>query len=287
LTKNRGWHYKPPFDHQIHQFISTLIKMKKFQLLATFGALALALSGPAQANLIINGNFSSGNTGFGSDYFYTASNGAAGEYYVLSASANTWNGGFLPVVGQGGSGNYLIANGSASTFESPWFQTINSPSVTLTTDTNNPVYYRFQAYVNNLVTDGAVPNLSFEIAVNGAAYNAFTSTPSITPGSWTLVYADTYLTSAPTSLSFRLRNQETAGGGNDFAVDSIYFGLTTEAPSYPAKGILSAGDIANPTFVDPTGVPEPGQVAASLLLLAGLGGYVFLKRRKVAAPISA
>jgi hypothetical protein len=34
--------------------------------------------------------------------------------------------------------------------------------------------------------------------------------------------------------------------------------------------------------VGPTGVPEPGQVAASLLLLTGIGGYVFLKRRKAA-----
>jgi hypothetical protein len=29
-------------------------------------------------------------------------------------------------------------------------------------------------------------------------------------------------------------------------------------------------------------VPEPGQVAASLLLLSGIGGYIFLKRRKAA-----
>jgi hypothetical protein len=29
-------------------------------------------------------------------------------------------------------------------------------------------------------------------------------------------------------------------------------------------------------------VPEPGQVAASILLLAGIGGYVWLKRRKPA-----
>jgi hypothetical protein len=35
-------------------------------------------------------------------------------------------------------------------------------------------------------------------------------------------------------------------------------------------------------------VPEPGQVAASLVLLAGIGGYVFLKRRKAAkAPATA
>ncbi len=104
----------------------------------------------------------------------------------------------------------------------------------------------------------------------------------MSPGSWNLVYADTYLTSAPTSLAFRLRNQATQISGNDFAVDSIYFGLTADAPSYPAYGILSAGDIANPSYVGPTGVPEPGQVAASLLLLTGIGGYVFLKRRKAA-----
>jgi len=29
-------------------------------------------------------------------------------------------------------------------------------------------------------------------------------------------------------------------------------------------------------------MPEPGRVAASLLLLSGIGGYVFLKRRKTA-----
>ncbi len=29
-------------------------------------------------------------------------------------------------------------------------------------------------------------------------------------------------------------------------------------------------------------VPEPGQVAASLMLLGGIGGYVFLKRYKAA-----
>ncbi len=32
----------------------------------------------------------------------------------------------------------------------------------------------------------------------------------------------------------------------------------------------------------PSAVPEPGQVAASLLLLAGIGGYIFVKRRKAA-----
>jgi hypothetical protein len=37
----------------------------------------------------------------------------------------------------------------------------------------------------------------------------------------------------------------------------------------------------------PSPVPEPGQVAASLLLLAGIGGYVWMKRRKTAKPATA
>ena len=44
------------------------------------------------------------------------------------------------------------------------------------------------------------------------------------------------------------------------------------------------GAIDNMAFWDsvPTAVPEPGQVAASLVLIAGIGGYVFLRRRKAA-----
>jgi hypothetical protein len=37
----------------------------------------------------------------------------------------------------------------------------------------------------------------------------------------------------------------------------------------------------------PVPVPEPGQVAASILLLGGIGAYVFLKRRRKIAPPTA
>ena len=49
------------------------------------------------------------------------------------------------------------------------------------------------------------------------------------------------------------------------------------------NGIIALADAYEP-FVDSTAVPEPGQVAASLLLPGGIGGYVFLKRRKAAQP---
>lgn len=41
-------------------------------------------------------------------------------------------------------------------------------------------------------------------------------------------------------------------------------------------------DVANIAAPTSTPIPEPSQVAASLLLLGGIGGYVFLKRRKSA-----
>ncbi len=55
-------------------------------------------------------------------------------------------------------------------------------------------------------------------------------------------------------------------------------------------GSVGAFAISIDATSDPSAVPEPGQVAASLLLLGGIGGYVFLKRRKAAksaAPVPA
>jgi hypothetical protein len=47
------------------------------------------------------------------------------------------------------------------------------------------------------------------------------------------------------------------------------------------QGFSTGVLVAQSTFTAAAAVPEPGQVAASLLLLGGIGGYVFLKRRKV------
>lgn len=260
--------------------------------------LAIAVAGfgiqSASANLIVNGNFTAGNSGFSSDYSYRVGPSAnQGEYTIVSNLGQFHSGiaALGSLSGFGGSGLYYAANGATSTAQSPWYQIVNSPSVTLTTDTNSPVYYRFEARVAN--TDPypafAAPNLAFEIQVNGGAWKTFTQTPLLSQqNQWTLTYADTYLTNTPSSLGFRLRNLATEGSGNDFALDSIYFGESTLSPSYLSgtTAILSAGNIANPSNLS-AAVPEPGQVAASLLLLSGIGGYVILKRRKSAKAVVA
>lgn len=248
---------------------------------------ATFLAAPAAwANLIVNGNFASGNTGFGSDYFYTSPNTDAGQYFVLSATPNNWNGAFVSTLqGQGGSGdNYLLANGASSTTQSPWYQTIAvSPGdITVTTNIATPVYYRFEGYIASAYGGGAQPQLSFEMSLNNSGqWQELTTSTTIAntnAGIWFLTYRDGYFLSSPTSISFRLRNTVTDGFGNDFAIDSLYFGLSTNSPSYisdpTGNPINSIGAITGGV------VPEPGTWAAASLLV-GTAGFVRWRRRKV------
>ncbi|NDF17549.1 MAG: PEP-CTERM sorting domain-containing protein [Verrucomicrobia bacterium] len=69
-----------------------------------------------------------------------------------------------------------------------------------------------------------------------------------------------------------MRNNSTVSSGNDLGVDDIYFGLRTDAPSYPA----TPGS-ASPTVYNPAAVPEPSTGA---LLALGIGGLIALRRKR-------
>ena len=73
------------------------------------------------------------------------------------------------------------------------------------------------------------------------------------------------------------------GGSYGNLIGDVRFG---EGVFQTGGGItqLFAQSFATSYFTPSAAVPEPGQVAASLLLLAGIGGYVFVKRRKAAKP---
>jgi MYXO-CTERM domain-containing protein len=247
---------------------------------------ALLTAASPATNLLVNGDFETGNnSGFQSDYFYLTSgtNQTAGEYMVVTQMSDAHPGissQFGNLKGYGGTGYFMFANGATSTTQSPWKATLTNPVVTLTTDLDTPLYYRFEAMVAN--TDGpafAPPGLSFEISIDGSQFRTFVATPDLTNRTqlWTLVYADTYFfTSAPGSINLRLRNTETNASGNDFALDNIYFGVTTQSFSYlrGVTTIQSAGDITNPTPV-----PEPSTYGIALGALA-LGLAAVRRRRK-------
>jgi hypothetical protein len=247
-------------------------------------------SGVPAANIIVNGNFSAGNTGFGSDYFYTSNNTTEAEYYIGTNAAD-FNGGFYALNGPTGNTDpYYIGNGAADVSLIPWYQTVTGASVTgvtVTTNVQSPTFYRFESLVSNLVDPQTYvsPALYFEINVNNQGWNDFTRTTDTPFQGWGENYVDTYFLTAPTSLAFRLRNFETEYLGNDFALDNIYFGLTTNSPSYTngETTIFSAGDIANPTYVDPDAVPEidPAGIGSVLALVTGALGL--LERRRLKA----
>ena len=75
---------------------------------------------------------------------------------------------------------------------------------------------------------------------------------------------------------------------NAFATVNVNtFGATYSVNSSSYFSATEASLRYTYTPAGPVPVPEPGQVAASLLLLGGIGAYVFLKRRKKTATTAA
>jgi hypothetical protein len=127
------------------------------------------------------------------------------------------------------------------------------------------------------------------------------SATSWTPGDGTLLYQTRWASVHTAWSSYSVSDLFTPVTGQNYAmvIDSI--SSSNGNPSYGnligdvrfGEGVYQAGggitqlfaqSFATSYFTPSAAVPEPGQVAASLLLLAGIGGYVFLKRRKTAKP---
>ncbi len=224
-------------------------KNVRFTVACAVLAFSAALSDQASANLIVNGDFESGNTGFTSDYAYSAGNiVAAGVYDIVSDPSSVHGAATSYGDHTSGSGLMMAVNGSTTAGDITWSQTVSVlPGAT----------YDFATYISSW-TSGSPAALIF--AINGTTIGAL-GAPSTT-GVWDLEFA-TWL-SDTTSATISIRNANTAFGGNDFALDDIYFG--------------------NPIFSDPDGgstsVPEPavlGLVALGLVAAAVAG-----RRRKTA-----
>ena len=245
--------------------------MLRILTLALFG---LAVKASA-TNLVTNGDFESGNTGFSSDYIYVGTPSSTALWdqgkYAIVTSARDYHSNFTSAADHtGGSGaRYFAANGGTNINQAVWMSNVLNVALANTV-------YRFEAWITSLinVSGGNGPDLVFEIG-NGSTWTSLGNTSVIpngtTGGTWIFTYADGQFGQAG-DYYVRLRNNSTRGDGNDLGVDDIYFGLRTSAPSYPA----TAG-ITNTTIYNPAAVPEPS--AASLLVL-GIGGLIALRRRK-------
>lgn len=161
------------------------------------------------ANLVVNGNFSAGNTGFTSEYISASLNTAEGQYFIGN-SPLAWNGGLTACTEHTtGTGQMMMVNGSPVAGSKIWTQTIP-----VTPNSN----YAFSTWIQSLHATNPA-NVKFSINGNIIGNN-------ITAGSvacqWSRFFA-TWNSGSSTTATISIVNNNTVALGNDFALDDISF----------------------------------------------------------------
>jgi len=209
-------------------------------------------------NLVVNGDFSAGNTGFTSDYTYSPPPStvlAEGDYSVSNDPHNV-HAGFLSFPDHtSGTGNMLIMNGGPSPVD-VWCQTIAVAPGT---------YYDFSAWFadcSSVTVAPYQPILQFQIngSLIGAPY-----TVSASPGTWMNFYS-TWYSGTSTTATICIYDELTAAAGNDFVIDDISFSPICLATDSIYVNAIAADTTKSAT--DTSACAVPGSI-----LLSGPAGY--------------
>ncbi|NRA31236.1 MAG: hypothetical protein HRU11_13355 [Parvularculaceae bacterium] len=187
-------------------------------------ASVLALGGPAlAANLIVNGDFEAGNTGFSSDYLFTTSNRNPAQYTV-GTNPRAWNSN-LRSFGDNttGSTNMMIVNGSQSVGDVVWRQSVA---------VNPATSYDFSMFVRSAFSGSG----DSQLRINGQTVGDPFLEDDVTD--W-LEIKRSWESGLSSIALIEIINLGTAFGGNDFAFDDISFleGDTSAVP-VPAAALL-------------------------------------------------
>ena len=160
-------------------------------------------------NLIKNGDFNAGNTGFTSQYIYANPNVTEGQYFV-GPSDQAWNALMSNCSDHTtGVGNMLLVNGASVPNVGVWNQ-----NITVLPNTN----YAFSTWIQSLYPPNPA-QLSFSINGNNIGNTITASLPNC---NWTQFYT-TWNSGNTTSASIAIMNINTSVQGNDFALDDISF----------------------------------------------------------------
>ena len=182
---------------------------------ATSGYYFLTLRSLNESNLVMNGDFSGGNSGFSSSYTYSPPPSSVlleGRYSVYTNPFGVHTGFTTMGDHTTGTGNMMIINGGPSPVD-VWCQTI---SVTPNTDYNFSAWF---ANCSSVTTGPDVPVLQFRI--NGILQGTPT-TVTAAPGTW-MNFATTWNSGPSTTASICIYDALTTASGNDFAIDDILF----------------------------------------------------------------
>ncbi|HMU46070.1 MAG TPA: PKD domain-containing protein [Chitinophagaceae bacterium] len=160
-------------------------------------------------NIINNGDFSAGNTGFTSGYVFANPNVTEGQYFV-GPNPQAWNASLSNCTDHTtGNGNMLLVNGSPVPNVNVWTQTVN-----VLPNTN----YAFSTWIQALWP----PNpAQLQFSINGKDIGNLI-TASLPTCTWTQFYT-TWNSGNNTSAIISIVNKNIQVQGNDFALDDISF----------------------------------------------------------------
>jgi hypothetical protein len=173
----------------------------------------LFISGTAYAsganNLVVNGDFDGGNTGFTSQYTYNAQNSGLGgaDSYSVGTNPALFNGAWPTMKPHSPATEMLIANGSTTANTKVWSQTVQ-------VEANST--YVFSLWAASLYPTPAV----IDFVVNGVSIGS-RSAPT-TLARWKELQA-TWNSGSATSATITVIDSDLSYGGNDFALDDIAF----------------------------------------------------------------
>lgn len=157
-------------------------------------------------NLVTNGDFNAGNTGFTSAYIYKQPpNTNPGEYFI-GTSGQAWNAAMPNCTNT--TGNMMLVNGATAPNVTLWEQT-----VTVKPNTNYVFTIWIQPFVNS---DWPRPQITIN---NEEVLNLLNVGSSCT---W-MRFKTTWSSGNSTTAQLRIVNKSTLLNGNDFALDDIKF----------------------------------------------------------------
>lgn len=219
----------------------------RFRLLAAALALLL-ITRPAAADLIVNGNFEAGNTGFTSGYTYSApSLDHPAQYIVMRNNLGIHSG-----LGLGdhttGNGYFLAAFGATTPGMVVWSETVAVRPNTV---------YQFSAWTRDLLPLGRwQPTFLFDGTPVG-----WSVAPSAA-GPWKQ-FSTSWNSGAAKALTIKIIDGNTNPTGNAFALDDLS---------------LKPADAGPTLSIDPRPAPEPPSLV--LFGLGAIGGLTLCARRR-------
>lgn len=157
-------------------------------------------------NLILNGNFEAGYSGFSTEYvFKTLGQGFGPDNVAIATNPQAYNSGFQTCGDHtSGSGNMLLVDGSTQSGKKVWCQTV---------PTTPGQMYQFELY--SMLVFPVAPSV-LSITVNGSSIGGGIAGALC---DWTLMTA--CFTATSSSSTICVSEQTGVGYGNDFALDDI------------------------------------------------------------------